>query len=74
MPKIYVERKSKPESLPVTLEEAKSFLHIENDQDDKLILNLISGATGYAEWHIGKSLAKQTWQISCEDYIPRRLY
>ncbi|APR98894.1 head-tail connector protein [Wolbachia endosymbiont of Folsomia candida] len=73
-PVIHVERKSKPESFPVTLEEVKSFLRIENDQDDKLISSLIFGATDYAEWHMGKSLVKQTWQISCEDYVPRRLY
>jgi uncharacterized phiE125 gp8 family phage protein len=73
-PVILVERKSKPESCLVTLEEVKSFLRVENDQDDKLILNLISGTTDYAEWHMEKSLMKQTWQISCEDYIPRRLY
>uniref|UniRef100_A0A1A9VK03 Uncharacterized protein n=1 Tax=Glossina austeni TaxID=7395 RepID=A0A1A9VK03_GLOAU len=73
-PRIHVQRKSKPESFPVTLEEVKSFLRIENDQDDKLISDLIFMATDYAEWHMEKSLVKQTWQVSYEDYVPRRIY
>lgn len=73
-PIIYIQRKSKPESLPVTLEEVKSFLRIENNQDDKLISSLIFMATDYAEWHMEKSLVKQTWQVSYEGYIPRRIY
>ncbi|MGL9719103.1 MAG: head-tail connector protein [Wolbachia sp.] len=40
-PKIHVQRKSKPKSSPVTLEEVKSFLRIENDQDDKLISEVV---------------------------------
>ncbi|WP_264954053.1 head-tail connector protein [Wolbachia endosymbiont (group A) of Endotricha flammealis] len=48
-PRISVQRKSKPESFPVTLEEVKSFLRIENNQDDKLISDLIFMATDYAE-------------------------
>ncbi|MGL9718081.1 MAG: head-tail connector protein [Wolbachia sp.] len=31
-------------------------------------------ATDYAEWYMEKSLVKQTWQVSCEGYIPRRIY
>ncbi|WCR59550.1 MAG: hypothetical protein PG978_000986 [Wolbachia endosymbiont of Ctenocephalides felis wCfeF] len=73
-PKIHVQRKSKSKSLPVTLEEVKSFLRVENDQDDKLISSLISVATDYAEWYTEKSLVKQTWQVSYEDYIPHRIY
>ncbi|BET28642.1 hypothetical protein wCauATS_08440 [Wolbachia pipientis] len=73
-PRISVQRKSKPESFPVTLEEVKSFLRIENNQDDKLISDLIFMATDYAEWHMEKSLVKQTWQVSYEDYVSRRIY
>ncbi|MDG7055761.1 MAG: head-tail connector protein [Wolbachia endosymbiont of Menacanthus eurysternus] len=73
-PKIHVQRKSKSKSLPVTLEEVKSFLRVENYQDDKLISSLISVATDYAEWYTEKSLVKQTWQVSYEDYIPHRIY
>jgi len=51
-PIINIQRKSKPKSFPVTLAEVKSFLRIENDQDDKLISDLIFMATDYAEWHI----------------------
>ncbi len=31
-------------------------------------------ATDYAEWHMEKSLVKQTWQVSYEYYVPRRIY
>ncbi|MCA4774818.1 phage gp6-like head-tail connector protein [Wolbachia endosymbiont of Mansonella ozzardi] len=72
-PKIHVQRKSKSKFLPVTLKEVKSFLRVENYQDDKLISSLISVATDYAEWYTEKSLVKQTWQVSYEDYIPHRI-
>lgn len=73
-PIINIQRKSKPKSFPVTLGEVKSFLRIENDQDDKLILSFIFMATDYAQWHMEKSLVKQTWQVSYEGYVPRRIY
>ncbi len=73
-PIINIQRKSKPKSFPVTLGEVKSFLRIENDQDDKLISSFIFMATDYAQWHMEKSLVKQTWQVSYEGYIPRRIY
>ncbi|OWZ25281.1 phage head-tail connector protein [Wolbachia endosymbiont of Wuchereria bancrofti] len=52
--RIYCKHKSKPGSLPVTLKEVKSFLCIENAQDDKLISNLIFIATDYAGWYMKK--------------------
>ncbi|MDN5248250.1 MAG: head-tail connector protein [Wolbachia endosymbiont of Tyrophagus putrescentiae] len=75
LPIIFTQRKSKSGAFPVTLEEVKTFLRIENNQnDDQLILSLIAMSTDYAEWHMEKSLMKQTWQISCEGHIPRRIY
>ncbi|MGL9731381.1 MAG: head-tail connector protein [Wolbachia sp.] len=50
------------------------YLRVENYQDDKLISSFISVATDYAEWYTEKSLVKQTWQVSYEDYIPHRIY
>lgn len=73
-PIVYVQRKSKSEPFPVTLEGVKLFLRVENNQDDDLILSLIAMATEYAEWHMEKSLMKQTWQVSYEGYIPHRIY
>lgn len=73
-PIMRVQRQSKLGDLPVTLEEVKSFLRIENNQGDKLIEDLISAVTDYAEWHMERSLVRQTWQISCEGHIPRRIY
>lgn len=71
---VFVELKSTPKLLPITLKEVKSFLRIENTQDDEIILYLIAMATDYAKWYMEKSLVKQKWQASCEGYIPRRIY
>ncbi|MGL9762601.1 MAG: phage head-tail connector protein [Wolbachia sp.] len=49
-------------------------LRLENYQNDKLISSFISVATDYAEWYTEKSLVKQTWQVSYEDYILHRIY
>ena len=48
------------EEFPVTLEDAKSFLGIDNNREDNLIKNLISISTEYAQWFMEKSLTKQT--------------
>ncbi|AAZ68425.1 head-tail connector protein [Ehrlichia canis] len=66
-------RKTVPTSLPITLSEVKSFLRINNNQDDTLINNLITMASEYAQWYIEKSLMKQTWEISCSGYIPGKI-
>ncbi|WP_339048324.1 head-tail connector protein [Candidatus Mesenet endosymbiont of Phosphuga atrata] len=70
---IHLTRKSASIAHPVSLSMIKSFLRVENDQDDDLILNLISIATEYAEWYMERSLMKQKWQISCIGYIPRKI-
>ncbi|QGR03382.1 hypothetical protein EDL79_02135 [Ehrlichia ruminantium] len=68
-----ITRKSTPMSSPITLSEAKSFLRINNNADDKLINNLIAIASEYAQWYIEKSLMRQIWQISCNGHIPRKI-
>ncbi|WP_395877431.1 head-tail connector protein [Ehrlichia muris] len=68
-----ITRKTVPTSLPITLSEVKSFLRINNNQDDILINNLITMASEYAQWYIEKSLMKQTWEISCSSYIPGKI-
>lgn len=70
---IYLTRKSAPVTYPVSLSMVKSFLRVENNQDDDLISNLVSIATEYAEWYMEKSLMRQKWQISCIGYIPRKI-
>lgn len=52
------------EGFPVTLEEAKSFLGINNNKEDNLLLSFIAICSEYAQWYIEKSLRKQTWVIS----------
>ncbi|WP_333023331.1 head-tail connector protein [Wolbachia endosymbiont of Pentidionis agamae] len=68
-------RSSAPKSFPITLEFMKSFLRIENNQDDELISNLLSIATDYAQWYMGISLIKQEWQISyAVNHVLRRKF
>ena len=59
---------------PVTLEDAKSFLGINNDREDNFIKNLISISTEYAQWFMEKSLTKQTLHLSYSgEVIPRKI-
>ncbi|MFV9838912.1 MAG: phage head-tail connector protein [Aaplasma endosymbiont of Hyalomma asiaticum] len=57
---------------PVTLEDAKSFLGINNDREDDLIKNLISISTEYAQWFMEKSLTKQTLLLRFSGEVIKR--
>ena len=59
-----IRRDAAHKHFPVTLEEAKSFLGINNDKEDDLLLSFIAICSEYAQWYIEKSLIKQTWVIS----------
>lgn len=56
-----------PASEPVTLEEVKSDLRVDHDEDDVLITSLISGAREQCEHILGRSIMEQTWEkvMSC---------
>lgn len=50
-----------PATEPVSLEETKSFLRIDDDDNDIMVSSLITAARIYIETTIGKSLLTQNW-------------
>jgi uncharacterized phiE125 gp8 family phage protein len=59
---------------PITLNEAKEFLKVENEDDDGLILAQIKAATEYCQDYQGRKYLTQTWKMFLdewpdEDYI-----
>ncbi|UQD54670.1 phage head-tail connector protein [Anaplasma phagocytophilum] len=68
-------RKSSSKEFPVSLEDAKLFLGINNNKEDALLRNLISISTEYAQWYIERSLMQQTWQLSYSgEVVPKKIY
>tara|TARA_R100001440_G_scaffold75315_1_gene102244 strand:+ start:1377 stop:2039 length:663 start_codon:yes stop_codon:yes gene_type:complete len=63
-----------PDTLPITLAEAKTFLRIDTSDDDTLITTLIESAKDYAEEYLGRSLINTTFKLSLdgfsEDQVP----
>lgn len=53
---------------PVTLEEAKAHLRVQDDEEDTLIGLYIAAATAYAESYLGRSLIDQTWDLYLDDF------
>jgi len=52
-----------PEVEPVSLEEAKSHLRVDHDDDDLLIANYIVGARQMAEKYTARAFVTQTWEL-----------
>jgi uncharacterized phiE125 gp8 family phage protein len=48
---------------PVTLEDAKSFLRVEHDDDDDVIAALIAGARIHVEAQTRRALITQSWRL-----------
>lgn len=60
-----------PTAMPVTLEEAKLHLRVEDDGDDGLIRGLIAGAVSYLDgWTgiLGRCLVEQTWRVDFDTF------
>lgn len=53
---------------PVTLDEAKTHLRIENTADDALIMALIVAAREMAEQFTGRALITQTWTLYLDKF------
>ncbi|MEH0831430.1 phage head-tail connector protein [Anaplasma bovis] len=69
-----IRRDASGKEFPVTLEEVKSFLGINNNKENDLLLSLIAICSEYAQWYIEKSLIKQTWAISyTADNMPQKI-
>ena len=59
-----------PTAEPVTLDEAKSHLHLTRDQtqDDPDILSLIADARGLVELYLRRQLMKATWTLAMDRF------
>lgn len=57
-----------PAEEPITLEEAKSHLRVDIEDDDNLILNLITAARQKAESILKRALITQTWIYYPDDF------
>lgn len=58
---------------PVTLQEAKVFLRIDQDDENTLLSDIISTARIVSETQSGRSLITQSWRLSYEDTAPMRI-
>ena len=58
-----------PDTLPISLAEAKAFLRIDISSDDTLITTLIESAKDYAEEYLGRSLINTTFKLSLDGFI-----
>ncbi len=62
--KIYTE----PTEEPINLEDAKAHLRVDTEDDDGMILSLITVARQYAETITGRALITQTWNYYLDDW------
>lgn len=60
---------SLPAETPITLEEAKSQLRVDFNDDDELIQSLIESATDYSERFLGRALIDQTWELVLDGFV-----
>lgn len=65
---------TQPETQPVTIEEAKSFCRVLDNDNDAIISLLIDAATDYAQNVTGRQLCTATYQVVVDgDISPLRL-
>lgn len=67
-----IQRTIAPTVEPVTLDQAKSHLRVESDDDDALIATYIQAAREYVEQQTNRAVLQQTWRLSL-DCFPQRL-
>lgn len=58
---------------PISLDEAKDFLHVDDDASDNVIEGLIVTVRGYAEDVTGRPLINQTWDLFLDAFRPKIL-
>lgn len=63
-------RTAQPLSEPLNLMEAKLFLRVDGDAENRMILDCISAVREAAEEYLRKSLVTQEWTLSYEGYAP----
>jgi len=71
-----LERTVKPVLAPVTLDQVKTDLRLQYDNEDSLINSLIAAATDFMDVPnglINKALITQTWVLSCSGFNENRI-
>ena len=64
MPNLYSQKCTiQPKNLPITLDEAKAFLRITYEEDDQMLLNMISSAALSFQNYTSRALVYQTWEV-----------
>jgi len=61
-------RATEPASNPVTLDQAKLHLRIDNTDDDALISNLVAAATRWAEDYCDRTFCHTQWQMRVDSF------
>jgi uncharacterized phiE125 gp8 family phage protein len=59
-----------PLTEPISLEYAKSYLRIDDNGYDHIIIDMIKAVRELAENYLGKVLITQSWQLRVDDEIP----
>lgn len=62
-----------PASEPVSLAEAKTYLRVDNSDEDALITTLIAAARMHVEGTTGRALIEQTWRVLLDDWPVDRM-
>lgn len=57
-----------PTSYPITRDEAKAHLRVQDDDENDLIDTMIAAATAHAESFMGRSIMEQTWDLYLDDF------
>lgn len=63
-----LQRISDPDLEPVTLVEAKAHMRVDTTDEDEFHTALITVAREWCEYHTGRALVDQTWQLRFEGY------
>jgi uncharacterized phiE125 gp8 family phage protein len=61
---------SAPAVEPVTLDEARSFLRVEHNDDDEVIAALVAGSRIHVEAQTRRALITQSWRITADAWPP----
>ena len=62
--------KTPPATEPLTLEEVKTYLRLQSDEEDGFLHTLIASARAYVEGETGRALIKQKWLMEIKPPYP----
>lgn len=73
MPLTYTYTLNDSGTLPITLDEAKSYLRVETATDDVIIQEMIAAVVQFAERYTGRDMRIKTWQLVLDCFEDRIL-